>query len=249
MKKVIGKILIVIFIVLLSFALIIVGTGYNMYKEAIDKTPLDEKVSQIKEKDNYTTLDEMPDIYKKAVVAVEDHRFYTHGGIDIIAIGRAIWNDIKAMSFVEGGSTITQQLAKNIYFTQEKELIRKAAEVFMAFEIEEHYNKEEILELYLNTSYFGDGYETVKEASRGYFGKEPMELTDYEAVMLAGIPNAPSVYAPTINLELAKQRAKQVIEAMVKYNVIPEEDANKLLKEGEEYSLSYQSYRAQKLVA
>ena len=80
MKKVIGKILIVIFIVLLSFGLIIAGTGYNMYKEAIDKTPLDEKVAQIKEKDNYTTLDEMPDIYKKAVVAVEDHRFYTHGG-------------------------------------------------------------------------------------------------------------------------------------------------------------------------
>ena len=238
MKKVIGKILIVIFIVLLSFGLIIAGTGYNMYKEAIDKTPLDEKVAQIKEKDNYTTLDEMPDIYKKAVVAVEDHRFYTHGGIDIIAIGRAIWNDIKAMSFVEGGSTITQQLAKNIYFTQEKELIRKAAEVFMAFEIEEHYNKEEILELYLNTSYFGDGYETVKEASRGYFGKEPMELTDYEAVMLAGIPNAPSVYAPTVNLDLAKQRTKQVIDAMVKYDAISQDEANRILNEGEGYSLS-----------
>ena len=238
MKKVIGKILIVIFIVLLSFGLIIAGTGYNMYKEAIDKTPLDEKVAQIKEKDNYTTLDEMPDIYKKAVVAVEDHRFYTHGGIDIIAIGRAIWNDIKAMSFVEGGSTITQQLAKNVYFTQEKELTRKVAEVFMAFEIEEHYNKEEILELYLNTSYFGDGYETVKEASRGYFGKEPMELTDYEAVMLAGIPNAPSVYAPTVNLDLAKQRTKQVIDAMVKYDAISQDEANRILDEGEGYSLS-----------
>src|SRR5699024_4206523 len=105
---------------------------------AINEVPLEQKVAQIKEKDNYTTLDEIPDIYKKAVVSVEDHRFYTHGGIDIIAIGRAIWNDIKAMSFVEGGSTITQQLAKNVYFTQEKELTRKAAEVFMAFEIEEH---------------------------------------------------------------------------------------------------------------
>ena len=238
MKKVIGKILIVIFVVLLSFGLIIAGTGYNMYKEAIDKTSLEEKVMQIKEKDNYTTLDEMPDIYKKAVVAVEDHRFYTHGGIDIIAIGRAIWNDIKAMSFVEGGSTITQQLAKNIYFTQEKELTRKVAEVFMAFEIEKNYNKEEILELYLNTSYFGDGYETVKEASRGYFGKEPMELTDYEAVMLAGIPNAPSVYAPTVNLDLAKQRTKQVIDAIVKYDAISQDEANRILDEGEGYSLS-----------
>ena len=249
MKKVIGKILIVIFIVLLSFGLIIAGTGYNMYKEAIDKTPLDEKVAQIKEKDNYTTLDEMPDIYKKAVVAVEDHRFYTHGGIDIIAIGRAIWNDIKAMGFVEGGSTITQQLAKNIYFTQEKELTRKVAEVFMAFKIEDKYNKNEILELYLNTSYFGDGYETVKEASRGYFGKDPLELTDYEAVMLAGIPNAPSVYAPTVNLDLAKQRTKQVIDAMVKYDVITQDEANRILKEGENYFPSNQSSNMERLVA
>ena len=220
-----------------------------MYSEAINEVPLEQKVAQIKEKDNYTTLDEMPDIYKKAVVSVEDHRFYTHGGIDIIAIGRAIWNDIKAMSFVEGGSTITQQLAKNIYFTQEKELTRKVAEVFMAFKIEDKYNKNEILELYLNTSYFGDGYETVKEASRGYFGKEPLELTDYEAVMLAGIPNAPSVYAPTVNLDLAKQRTKQVIDAMVKYDVITQDEANRILKEGENYFPSNQSSNMERLVA
>ena len=239
MKKVIEKVLIIIFIILLSLGFIVVGSGYNMYKEAIEEVPLDKKVEQIKEKDNYTTLDEMPDIYKKAVVAVEDHRFYEHGGIDVIAIGRAMWNDLKAMSFVEGGSTITQQLAKNIYFTQEKELTRKVAEVFMAYKIEDNLEKDEILELYLNTSYFGDGYETVKEASRGYFEKEPMELTDYEAVMLAGIPNAPSVYAPTVNIDLSKQRANQVIEAMTKYKIIDKEEANKLLKDGKEYSLKF----------
>src|SRR5699024_269936 len=126
---------------------------------------------------------------------------------------------------------ITQQLAKNIYFTQEKELTRKVAEVFMAYKIEDNLEKDEILELYLNTSYFGDGYETVKEASRGYFEKEPMELTDYEAVMLAGIPNAPSVYAPTVNMDLSKQRANQVIEAMTKYKIIDNEGANELLKD------------------
>lgn len=239
MKKVIEKVLIIIFIILLSLVFIIIGSGYNMYKEAIEEVPLDKKVEQIKEKDNYTTLDEMPDIYKKAVVAVEDHRFYEHGGIDVIAIGRAMWNDLKAMSFVEGGSTITQQLAKNIYFTQEKELTRKVAEVFMAYKIEDNLEKDEILELYLNTSYFGDGYETVKEASRGYFEKEPMELTDYEAVMLAGIPNALSVYAPTVNMDLSKQRANQVIEAMTKYKIIDKEGANKLFKDGKEYSLKF----------
>ena len=112
-------------------------------------------------------------MYINAVISVEDHRFYKHPGIDIISIGRAVINDIKAMSFVEGGSTITQQLAKNIYFTQEKKIERKIAEVFMAFDIEKKYDKNEILELYVNTSYFGDGYYTVKEASRGYFAKEP----------------------------------------------------------------------------
>ena len=238
MKKVIEKILIIIFVILLSLAFLIASTGYNMYKEAINEVSLDKKVEQIKQKDNYTSLDEMPDIYKKAVVAVEDHRFYEHGGIDIIAIGRAVFNDIKAMSFVEGGSTITQQLAKNIYFTQEKELTRKAAEVFMAFKIEKNLEKDEILELYLNTSYFGDGYETVKEASRGYFEKEPKELTNYEAVMLAGIPNAPSVYAPTVNLDLAKQRANKVVEAMVKYKIISQDEADKILEEGKDYSLN-----------
>ena len=188
-----------------------------MYKDAISKIPLTEKVETIKEKENYTKIEEVPEIYIKAVISVEDHRFYKHNGIDIIAIGRATINDIKAMSFVEGGSTITQQLSKNIYFTQEKKITRKIAEVFMSFEIEKNYNKDEILELYLNTSYFGEGCYTVKEASRKYFGKEPKKMTDYEAIMLAGIPNAPSVYSLTKNPELAKQRQKQVINKMIEY--------------------------------
>ena len=109
----------------------------------------------------------------------------------------------------------------------------------MAFTIEDNLEKDEILELYLNTSYFGDGYETVKEASRGYFEKEPINLTDYESVMLAGIPNAPSVYAPTVNIDLSKQRANQVIEAMIKYKIIDKEEANKLFEEGKEYSFNF----------
>ena len=161
----------------------------------------------------------------------EDHRFYKHNGIDIIAIGRATINDIKAMSFVEGGSTITQQLSKNIYFTQEKKITRKIAEVFMSFEIEKNYNKDEILELYLNTSYFGEGCYTVKEASRKYFGKEPKKMTDYEAIMLAGIPNAPSVYSLTKNPELAKQRQKQVINKMIEYKYLTQSEADKILEQ------------------
>ena len=229
MFKKILKVLLVLFLVGLSISLIFIGNGYNMYKTAIEETPLEEKVEEIREKENYTTIEEMPQMYINAVISVEDKRFFTHPGIDIIAIGRAALNDIKAMSFVEGGSTITQQLAKNIYFTQEKKITRKIAEVFMAFDIEKAYDKNEILELYLNTSYFGDGYYTVKEASRGYFGKEPMEMDDYECIMLAGIPNAPSVYAPTKNLDLAKQRQRQVAEKMIANGYLTEEETEIVL--------------------
>ena len=229
MFKKILKILFILFLIGLSISLVFIGAGYSMYKEAIEAVPLDEKVAEIKSKENYTYIEELPQMYIQAVISVEDRRFYDHPGIDIIAIGRAAINDIKAMSFVEGGSTITQQLAKNIYFTQEKKITRKIAEVFMAFEIEKAYEKDEILELYLNTSYFGDGYYTVKEASRGYFGKEPEDMTDYECIMLAGIPNAPSVYAPTKNPDLAKQRQRQVADKMVRNGYLTEEEAEEIL--------------------
>ena len=187
--------------------------------------------SEIEDKNNYTEISDLPQNYINAVLSVEDHRFYKHCGIDLIAIGRATINDIKAMDFVEGGSTITQQLAKNIYFTQDKKFERKIAEVFMAFKIENKCEKDEILELYLNTSYFGDGYYSVREASLGYFGKEPNQMTDYEAIMLAGIPNAPSVYAPTKNPESAKQRQKQVINKMIEYKYLTQNEADKVLKQ------------------
>ena len=133
------------------------------------------------------------------------------------------------MKLVEGGSTITQQLSKNIYFTQEKKLVRKIAEIFMAFEIEENCNKDEILELYVNTCYFGDGYYNVKEAANGYFEKEPKDMSAFESTLLAGLPNAPSIYAPTKNPELARQRQAQVVEKLVKYQYITQEQADNIL--------------------
>ena len=229
--KIIIKILFILLLILTSIALLYIGNGYNMYKTAIEEMSIEDKVKEIQSKENYTKISELPQMYINAVISVEDHRFYDHGGIDIIAIGRAAINDIKAMSFVEGGSTITQQLSKNIYFTQEKKIERKIAEVFMAFEIEKRYEKDFILELYLNTSYFGDGYYTVKEASQGYFGKEPKDMTDSECILLAGIPNAPSAYSPTKNPGLAKQRQKQVINKMIKYKYLTQEEADKILEE------------------
>lgn len=228
--KVIKKVIFTVILVSISISLLVVGNGYDIYKNAIEQVPLKQKVESIKSKKNYTDIEEVPQIYKNAVISVEDHRFYTHNGIDIIAIGRATINDIKAMEFVEGGSTITQQLSKNIYFTQEKKITRKIAEVFMAFEIEKNYEKDEILELYINTSYFGNGYYTLKEAAKGYFDKSLNEMSDSELVLLAGIPNAPSVYAPTVNPGLAKQRQKQVINKMIEYGYLSTTQADKILE-------------------
>ncbi len=232
MKKFL-KILMILLLIGLSIALLIIGNGYTMYKEAIENEPLEEKVAEIRSKESYTEFSELPQMYVNAVISVEDKRFFKHGGIDIIAIGRAAINDIKAMSYVEGGSTITQQLAKNMYFTQEKIMERKIAEVFMAWEIEANYSKEDIFELYVNSIYYGDGYYTVKEACEGYFNKEVSEMTDYECIMLAGIPNAPSVYAPTVNPELAKQRQRQVMDKMIENGYLTEEEGNEILKQAE----------------
>lgn len=230
MKK-FKKILLVLILIILSILAIYIGQGYKMYKNALDDKPLEEMVQEIRSQKSYTKISNIPDIYKDAVIAVEDHRFYDHKGIDIIAIGRALLNDIRARELVEGGSTITQQLAKNMYFTQDKTLTRKIAEVFMAKKIESNYNKEEILELYVNYIYYGSGYYDIKSASLGYFDKEPQDLTEGESIMLAGIPNAPSVYNPKVSPRLARERQKQVIDKMIKYGKLSEGKADEILSE------------------
>lgn len=231
MKKFLRRI-----IFLLIISICIVGgyftyQGYTIYREALQEISVEDKVREIKEeKENYTYIENLPQDYINAVIAVEDRRFYTHNGIDLISITRAVLTDIKEMKLVEGGSTITQQLAKNIYFTQKKEITRKVAEIFMAFEIEKVCTKDEIFELYVNTSYFGDGYYCVSDASNGYFDKQPIEMNLYECTLLAGIPNAPSVYAPTKNPDLAKQRQAQVLKKMVKYKYLTQEQADSIIK-------------------
>ena len=223
--KIIKRTICLVLIVLIIVLGIFIKKGYDMYKSALDNESIEDMVSKIKQKENYTTFDELPEDYINAVIAVEDRRFYTHKGIDLISISRAIFTDIKSLKLVEGGSTITQQLAKNTYFTQTKKFTRKCAEIFMAKEYEKNCDKNEIFELYVNTSYYGDGYYCIKDASLGYFGKEPSEMSLYECTLLAGIPNAPSVYAPTKNPELAKERQAQVIKKMLKYGYLSEDMA------------------------
>ncbi len=232
MIRVFGKILISLSICLVVAVSTIFGLkGYKMYQKAIKEVPLTEKIESIQAMEGFITYDELPEIYIDAVISAEDQRFWEHHGIDLLAIGRALWNDLRTLSFAEGGSTITQQLAKNEYFTQEKKLERKFAEVFLALDLEKQYNKREIFECYVNTIYFGSGYYGISAAAEGYYGKTPSELSDYEAVMLAGLPNAPSVYSPDSNPELAKQRMRQVLKRMEECGKITKEEAEQLQQE------------------
>ena len=233
MKKIIKRIILFVLVIILTVVIVMGVTGYSDYKQVLEEESLSQKAEKIRKDENFTSIDEMPQIYINAVIAAEDKRFYDHKGIDPISLGRAIINDIKAMKFVEGGSTITQQFAKNAYFNQKKEIMRKVSEAFMAIEIEKNYEKDEILEFYINTSYFGDGCYTVKEASRHYFDKEPIEMTNYEATLLAGIPNAPSIYAPTKNLDLAHKRQKHVLKKMIECGYLTEIDAEEIEKEAQ----------------
>lgn len=209
-------------------ALAVLLRGYLLYREALAEKPLAGAVAEVRAQPDFTPLDALPQLYLDAVVAVEDHRFYSHGGVDYIAVARAVWNDLRAGAFVEGGSTITQQLAKNMFFTQKKELTRKAAELFMAWDLEAHYTKDEILELYVNAIYFGGGYQNVGQACRGYFGKEPAQMTPYECTLLAGVPNAPSVYDPARNPALAAQRQRRVVEQLERHGYLNRLEAREL---------------------
>lgn len=229
MKKLLKKLLIILLILVLIVASFLFLIGFAYYYKALKEEPLISRVNSAIEKEHYMTFEQLPSHYLNAVVAVEDHRYYEHGPIDFIAIARALYTNLRDNEFDEGGSTITQQVAKNVVFNQDKNIIRKIGEVFAAYDLEKNYSKNEILALYINTAYFGDGYYGIYDASMGYYNKEPKDLTLDEASMLAGVPNAPSVYAPTVNPNLAKKRQKHVINKMVEYGYISHEDANAII--------------------
>lgn len=219
-RKAIGVLFLLLFCAAAAVVTLFGVRGYRMYQNAIEEKSVEERVEEIRRDKDFIPYNQLPEFYIDAVISVEDHRFMNHCGIDPIAICRAVYNDIRAGSFKEGGSTITQQIAKNMLFTQEKKMERKAAEVFAALDIEKEYSKEEIFELYVNMVYFGSGHYGIGEAAEGYFEKQPSELTDYESAMLAGVPNAPSVYSPDVNAKLASRRAEQVLRSMVNNEVL-----------------------------
>jgi len=174
------------------------------------------------QRDDYVPLSEIPESLQQAVVAVEDSRFYSHHGFDPTGIARATLVNLQYGEIEEGASTITQQLVKNLFLSHEQSWGRKGEELLLALDIEANYSKDEILELYLNTIYYGSNYYGIGAASEGYFGKAPSELQLPESAMLAGLPNAPSLYSPYVDFLMAKKRQFVVLDAMVKNGYIDE---------------------------
>lgn len=233
--KTIKRLFFIILLVAVFFGGKTAYEGYRKFKVSIAEKPLETVIKDIRLRDDYTEYDDISQFYFDAVVAVEDRRFYDHKGFDLIGTARALINDIKNGKLMEGGSTISQQLAKNLYYPEDNTLSRKIAEIFMANHIEKECSKEEILELYANVVYFGSGYYNINDASKGYFRKNPGKLDEYEASMLAGIPNAPSVYSPDVNPDLASQRQRQVLKAMEDCGYIKKTDIERILNMGDRY--------------
>jgi penicillin-binding protein 1A len=176
-------------------------------------------------------LGRVPPTLIQALIATEDSRFYEHLGIDPKGIARALWADIKAGRIVEGGSTITQQLAKVLFLTPERSLRRKVKEAILAFQIERTYSKDQILGFYLNQVYMGSGAYGVEAAARTYFGKSVEELSLSECAMLAGLPRAPSRYSPLAHPDVALRRRAHVLARMAKLGYVSAEGAERAARE------------------
>lgn len=200
--------------------LLIITLGYLRTNLILDNKALQNKIYDVKNDTSYIQLNNIDKKFLTSIIATEDHRFYNHGAIDIISIVRSTFKNIQAKKIVQGGSTITQQLAKNLYLSNEKSFSRKFKELLLAIELEKNYSKNELLELYVNIIPFGNGYIGIKQASNGYFKKTPKNLSFNEATSLAGLPQAPHIYSLDKNISLAKKRQLQVINALKRYKEI-----------------------------
>jgi len=241
-----------LFALLIILGLAMLGWLYNLYDEI--KHDVDTVVNYspkqstqffdkngkliantfVGENREYVKYDDIPARIIEGLVAIEDTQYFEHFGINPDAISRAIIKDIKAGAFVEGASTLTQQLIKMLVLTREKKIMRKVKEALLAVRLETILTKEEILERYLNHVYFGHGYYGIKTASKGYFNKDLYELSLKEMAILVGLPRAPSFYDPTKNLKISLARANQVITRLNTLGWINKEQYENAIKESPE---------------
>lgn len=208
----------------LSSSMVVKAKRFMNLSEAVK-----ERVAE--QHSTYVSLDEIPLSLQQAVIATEDIRFYRHYGVDLEGVARAAFTNLQDGQFTEGGSTITQQLVKNLFLSQNKTISRKIEEVVLALGVEMRFSKEEILEMYLNEIYYGSGAYGINSAAEIYFGKKAKNLTLAETAMLAGLPQAPSLYSPYVNLTAAKQRQAMVLDLMTRHGFISPGMAEKAKKE------------------
>ena len=229
--KIIGKIIKWTFIACLGFVCILFGRGYLSYHKLMQEQNVQERVAEIQSDPQDVPYAYLPDSLVKATVSIEDHRFFEHGGIDYIGLSRALVSWFIPDMIDSGGSTITQQLAKNMYSMFESSLDRKTVEFFIAKDLERQYSKEDIFELYVNVINYGDDNIGIYEASHGYFQKRVSDLNVFETTLLAGIPQSPANYQLSNHYEEALHRQKLVINRMVENEYLTPEEAQAILNQ------------------
>ena len=229
-KKIIKLIFIIIIIICIVLGAFFIS-GYTLYQDTIKENTIKDTFEEKRASDSYVEIEDLPDNFLDAVVAVEDSRYYNHGAVDYISIVRAMFNNVKENEIAEGGSTITQQVAKNLFYTQKKQLTRKIAEAFTANDLEQQFSKRDILEMYVNINYYGSGYYGIFSACKGYLKKDPEDMTLAECALLAGIPNSPNNYSPKNNKELSVKRQKVVLDRMLKNNYITQKEYDSAIEE------------------
>ena len=201
MKKFIKRLICLLLVVIVAVGILsypVIKNGYDLYIQAVTEIPLEEKTAQIKADSKYTSFNDISPVFTSLLVQSEDRRFYSHFGFDIISFSRAVVANVFSGGYSQGGSTLTQQLAKNMYFSFDKQMERKVAELLVAFDLEKLCSKEEILAMYCSLAYFGQNCYGVKQAAAYYYGITPMELNELQSQQLVDTLKAPSVYNPSV---------------------------------------------------
>lgn len=209
--------------------MVLLVLGFIEYRSVIREMPIQDKVASIMQKDDYVPIDEISDYLKVATISTEDKRFYKHQGVDLIAYGRILYVLITSGQISGGGSTITQQLAKNMYFSFQPSIIRKVAEFFVTKDLERLYDKDTLLELYLNIINYGDNNIGIASASMNYFHVEPADLSFDQATLLAGIPQSPANYQLSNHEDQARLRQQAVLATIEDNGYYDDDELARLL--------------------
>lgn len=224
MKKICKFVFTLLILLVVGFTGLFFGKGYMGYLELQKTKTVDQAVQDIQSMDTYVDYDHLPTDLLRATVAIEDRRFYDHGGVDYIGLVRAVVSQFDSNLLKSGGSTITQQLAKNMYGMFDSSWDRKSTEFFIAKYLEKHYSKNEILTLYVNVINYGNDYTGIYEASVGYFGLVPNDLNIAQCTLLAGIPQSPNNYELVYHFQNAKEKQYAVLQAMEECGYISKSD-------------------------